>query len=356
MLRLGYQKSYSKTQKLLVFMLISILSAPLLLNAAFASEPLISINPESSNVTIAQVFKINVSISDALNVYGWELKLFYKNAILNCTGASEGSFLSNFGGTAFVKQINNAYNSTHGRVLLGCSLEGNVSASGNGDLAIVTFKAKKSGNTALSLVDTVLLDPTFPNGIPIPHTTIDGRVHVAGGNTHDIAVVGIITSKTGCAPKATVAAGYSVRINVTVENQGDYNETFNVTAYANATQIGTKTVSNLISGDQAVVTIKWNTVGFAYGNYLISAQASTVSNESDTSNNVLVDGVLLVTIPGDVDGNFAVTILDVVKISSCYASKRGKTQFISNSDLDDNDVITILDVVICTSHYAQRYP
>jgi len=45
---------------------------------------------------------------------------------------------------------------------------------------------------------------------------------------YDVAVVNVTPSKT------VVGQGYSLNINVTAANQGDYTETFNVTAYANA--------------------------------------------------------------------------------------------------------------------------
>jgi hypothetical protein len=63
-----------------------------------------------------------------------------------------------------------------------------------------------------------------------------------------------------------------------------------------------------------------------------------------------------VTIPGDVDGDFDVTILDVVKITGIYALKQGDLGFNPNSDIDNDGVITILDVVACTTHYGQKYP
>jgi len=55
-------------------------------------------------------------------------------------------------------------------------------------------------------------------------------VKVAPALTHDIAISHIAASKT------VVGQGSSLDINVTMENQGDYAETFNVTAYYNLTQ------------------------------------------------------------------------------------------------------------------------
>jgi acyl-homoserine lactone acylase PvdQ len=59
---------------------------------------------------------------------------------------------------------------------------------------------------------------------------------------------------------------------------------------------------------------------------------------------------------GDVDGDFDVDILDVVRITSIYGLKRGDPNFNPESDLDNDGAVTIFDVVICTSHYGQKYP
>ena len=57
---------------------------------------------------------------------------------------------------------------------------------------------------------------------------------------HDVAVTNVIPSKT------VVGHGYSLNINITVANQGDYTETFNVTLYANTTTIETKQITNAL--------------------------------------------------------------------------------------------------------------
>jgi hypothetical protein len=62
-----------------------------------------------------------------------------------------------------------------------------------------------------------------------------------------------------------------------------------------------------------------------------------------------------ITIPGDVDGNHAVNILDVVKITSIYGAKQGDPKFNPNCDIVGDGKITILDVVACTSHYGQEW-
>jgi len=88
----------------------------------------------------------------------------------------------------------------------------------------------------------------------------------------DILIVALrdmaITSVTPF--KTVVGQGYFMSINITVENQGDFTETFSVTTYAKTNIIQTKTI-NLTSGDSTTITFTWDTTGFAKGNYTIKA-------------------------------------------------------------------------------------
>jgi hypothetical protein len=119
--------------------------------------------------------------------------------------------------------------------------------------------------------------------------------------------------------------------------------------------IETKEVT-LTSGNFGTVTFTWNTSGFAKGNYTIWAYAGPVQGETYTADNTFIYGAIAVTIPGDVDGNFLVNILDVVKITSRYCSRPGDPLYAPVYDIDNDGHISILDVVICTSHYGEKWP
>ena len=62
--------------------------------------------------------------------------------------------------------------------------------------------------------------------------------------------------------------GNTININVTVENSCDFTEFFNVTLYANTTEIGTKQIT-LTSLNSTTLTFTWDTTGFAKGNYTV---------------------------------------------------------------------------------------
>jgi hypothetical protein len=155
--------------------------------------------------------------------------------------------------------------------------------------------------------------------------------------------------------KTVVGLGFRLLINVFVMNYGRYSETFNVTVYANTPAIETVTNITLANRNSITLNFTWNTAGFDKGNYTISAYATPVPGETDTADNTLkAPTPIEITIPGDVDGNHVVNILDVVKITGIYASKQGDPNFNANSDIDGDGKISILDVVTCTSHYAQK--
>lgn len=107
---------------------------------------------------------------------------------------------------------------------------------------------------------------------------------------HDVAITNVTTSET-----ATVQ-GVSLSINVTAANQGDYDEAFNVTVYANETTIDRQVVA-LTSQNSTVITFFWNTTSFALGNYTIKAEASQVRDETNTANNIYIVSYMISVIP-----------------------------------------------------------
>jgi parallel beta-helix repeat protein len=163
----------------------------------------------------------------------------------------------------------------------------------------------------------------------------------------NMAVKNITISKT------IVGQGYSITINITVENQGGYTETFNVTLYANTTFIATQTVT-LTSGNSTTISLVWNTTGFAKGNYTISAVADTVPGETDTADNTFVNGVVKVTIAGDMNGDGHVNILDAILLGNAFDSKPGEPAWSPNADINGDGYVNILDAIILGNHFDER--
>jgi hypothetical protein len=173
-----------------------------------------------------------------------------------------------------------------------------------------------------------------------------GRIQIAPA-VRNVAIVDVASSKS------VVGQGYSMNINVTVENQGSYTETFNVTLYANTTAIDSKQIT-LTSLNSTTITFTWNTSGFAKGNYTIWAYAWPVQGETEIADNALVDGSVKVTMVGDIDGD--VDMDDIGWICYSFGSKPKDPKYNPNRDIDCNGIIDMDDIGYACLNYGKRIP
>jgi subtilisin family serine protease len=167
----------------------------------------------------------------------------------------------------------------------------------------------------------------------------------------DIAVVDIRLSRS------EVYVGRRVSVYVTVENCGEFNETFSVKTYCDNSVIGTLAVDSLGAGMNCTLTFSFNVNGFIlYVNHTIRAEASILPYEINTANNVLVKGSIRARAVGDVNNDKKVDILDIVLIASIYGYKQGDPGWNESADLAPEwGKIDILDLVTCTIHYGEKY-
>jgi len=163
--------------------------------------------------------------------------------------------------------------------------------------------------------------------------------------THDIAIASLNLSKT------IVGQGYAVKINVNITNHGEAAETFNVTAYVNTTEIEEQTVTGLAPGENLTLTFTWNTTGIATGNYTVSAYATPVLGETHTTDNMLINGTVFVTIPSDIDGD--VDPDDFYVFSGAYGSIVGQPAYNPNCDIDCDGDVDPNDLYIFAGNYGK---
>ena len=166
----------------------------------------------------------------------------------------------------------------------------------------------------------------------------------------DIAVFGVVSSR------GIVAQSSTVQVNAIVANRGEHDENFNIMAYANTTMISMLQNIALTSQTINTVTFSWDTTNVAFGNYILKACAGSVPNETNTSNNNATGGCVTVTIPGDLNGDFKVTLADLVLLAKAYGSVPGDVKWNPNADINGNDVADLADLVILAQHYGQHYP
>jgi outer membrane protein assembly factor BamB len=167
---------------------------------------------------------------------------------------------------------------------------------------------------------------------------------------HDVAVVNVTAFKT------VVGSGFNMSIQVTVRNDGDLTETFNVTAYTNSTIIKTQTASKLGSGFSKKLTFTWNTTGVAKGNYTISAYAHPVPSETDTADNVAeAADTVLVTVPGDVSGDRVCDMLDISILIDKFMTTPSDPTWDPNCDINSDNSVDMLDISIAIDHFMEGW-
>jgi parallel beta-helix repeat protein len=145
--------------------------------------------------------------------------------------------------------------------------------------------------------------------------------------------------------KTIIGLGFKLQINVFVMNYGAYREVFNTTIYANTTAIDTITNIILVSRNSIILNFTWDTTGLARCSYTISAFVTPVPGETDTSDNALIGGKVLVTKPGDVNGDSSVDVLDLIIVAKALGTYPGDPKYNPNADINGEGDIDVLDLL-----------
>jgi hypothetical protein len=169
------------------------------------------------------------------------------------------------------------------------------------------------------------------------------------GGSHDLGLLASVS-------KTVVAQGLNmtVRTDVKIVNYGMQEETFNFTfQIIGAFSEQTMTLASRNSTD---LSLMWNTTDLAKGNYTILAHVTPVIGETDTSDNTFTCTVYI-GVPGDVDGNHIVDMLDIYSIAQVYGTRRElEPNYVPNNDVDDNGTINMIDLYIAAIHYGETDP
>jgi hypothetical protein len=197
------------------------------------------------------------------------------------------------------------------------------------------------------------------NANSVPSYVIQGGLHIdALVPVHDVAVTSVLSLRT------IIGQGYGGNITVTAADVGTSPETSSVTVYANSTIIASQGVT-LSAGDFRTLTFTWNTTGFALGNWAVNAYAWPVPNETNTANNNCTGGMVFITIPCDLNGDFKVSLSDLVTLAQAYGShcadyhyqeEPASANWNPNADTNNDGKVDLSDLVILAIHYGQPHP
>ena len=382
----------------------------------------VSVDPIIQTVRIGQQFSIDINLDNALNLYGYEVRLTFDPVELTATGVEYKNYLNGPTNT-----WHNEINNTGGYVDFAVSSLYPASAKTGGSpppLITLHLEAIALGTHSLHLdsgktwlvnnetqtlpiqtVDgTVIVQPPgeaplitvlspenktyYTAAVPLmfninePTSWIgysldnQANVTISGGTTiicdvgthsivmyandtegnmgksdivcfttivqpviYDIAVTKIEPSKT------IIGEGHLMIITVTVQNLGDYDsDSFDVILYANQTVIGTQTNVVLSKDESLRLTFMWSTTGFKKY-YIINATATPVPGETNLANNSLkFAGSIIVSIPGDINGDFVVDISDAALLGLNWQKTVPPAP--ANVDISGDGIIDISDAAV----------
>jgi hypothetical protein len=145
-----------------------------------------------------------------------------------------------------------------------------------------TFGVAEGNYTIKAYADPVMGEANLANNL-----LVDGKVAVLKPPptvTHDVAVLWL------GADKSEVNVGDVLTLKVVVANLGNVYERFNLTVSYDSRTISTFPVGALAPFETREIIIHWNTSGVKPGSYILSAAIPPVEGETNTADNVLVDG------------------------------------------------------------------
>ena len=144
--------------------------------------------------------------------------------------------------------------------------------------------------------------------------------------------------------KTVVGQGYSLPLNVFIADLDEPSEALDVTVSSNATTVGTETGVN-VSGTSAL-QFTWNTTGLQLGNYDLNVTAGSLTAEVS----------VVLTVPGDINGDFKVDLSDLTLLAKAYNSKPGDANWNPNADFRGDGMVWLADLTIMAKHYDTGIP
>ncbi len=181
----------------------------------------------------------------------------------------------------------------------------------------------------------------------INNTYVDGSVEIRE-LIRDVAIIYL------SAEPSIIYAGQPVNVTVTAKNKGNLTETFGVTIYYDSNTMATFPVVDLPPNGEITFVHAWNTTGLPEcSNFTISAEASTVPFETNTADNIMVDGWVKIKILGDINNDGKVDIKDVAIVAAAFGSYPWHERWNPDADLNDDGRVDIKDVAMVASNFGR---
>jgi hypothetical protein len=204
---------------------------------------------------------------------------------------------------------------------------------------------------------TVYLNVTDSLGATAKSNVALVTVTPPGALKHDVGIVAVDPARFW------VYQNRTLDINVTLSDQGDYNETVTLTVYYNMTdnkKVGEKAV-DINVGENKTVVFTWNASGVPCSrNYTIIAVA-TILSDSNLTDNTLPDGEVKVRMPYDVNGDGVIDGADIIAVIRYFGSFLGGPRWdadptdASARDLNGDNLIDGVDLVLVARNFGHVF-
>jgi hypothetical protein len=113
-------------------------------------------------------------------------------------------------------------------------------------------------------------------------------------------------------------------------------------------------VNNLAPNTEKTLYHVWETSGVHPGTYLIRIEAEIVPGETDTTDNIFIDGPVRIRTPGDLNNDGIVDIVDVAAVSAHWYPNPpiGPYGYDPNFDLNNDGKINVQDTSILSAYWT----
>jgi hypothetical protein len=144
-----------------------------------------------------------------------------------------------------------------------------------------------------------------------------------------------------------------VNVTVTVRNKGSNAESFNVTAYYNASAIAKQTVLDLPPNNTTMLNFTWNTLGALPSHYEIIAEADLLPDELNITDNMLVcPDMVFVKLVGDANSDSVVNADDLAVLRLAFGSTPQSGTWNLECDFNRDLIVDAHDLRLLGKNYG----
>ncbi len=168
-------------------------------------------------------------------------------------------------------------------------------------------------------------------------------------STHDVAVV------SGAAGPTPVRTWENITVAAKVANLGDFQENLTVNYVANSTLVGSLNLA-LLPGAARFLVFTWNASILKPGIYQVNVVVQPVPGETigNQADNRLSAGKVCVLVPGDINKDGQVSILDAALLAYSWMTRPGDPKWNPDADINRSGLVNISDAAILAANWKLK--